>query len=204
MRTLSRGGRRPTRARARRSAAPARMTMGDMRQRLLLLLLHCPTLSGVGSPALRFANTFGDHMVLQAGTSVSIWGHAPAGSEVSVTSSASPRKTTARADANGTWQVALAAGPPSATPRAVVATSGGATAALKDVLFGDVCELPGCPPPYPSVEPCMPLDSHCNGAGSDCTLVSVGTRSAGVCSGQSNMQFVSDDTFSICAYCFLS
>ena len=110
---------------------------------LLLLSVGDPSVGRApAAPALglRFANTFGDHMVLQAGLSVSIWGHAPAGSEVEVSSSMSPHKATAHADKNGTWQVALAAGPPSDTAHAVVATSGGVQVALKDVLLGDVCE----------------------------------------------------------------
>eukprot|EP01052_Picozoa_sp_SAG31_P064079 SAG31_NODE_22958_length_514_cov_0.978313_1_plen_90_part_01 len=81
----------------------------------LSLLLIAPGLSSSGSNCnieLRFANTFGDHMVLQAGAAVSIWGHAPPGSEVVVRSSMSSQQTAARTDEGGTWHVALAAGPP--------------------------------------------------------------------------------------------
>jgi sialate O-acetylesterase len=50
---------------------------------------------------------FGDHMVLQQGGTLPVWGMAAAGEEVTVTAGAATAKTTAGAD--GKWRVDLAA-----------------------------------------------------------------------------------------------
>lgn len=95
--------------------------------------------AAAGPPELRFANTFGDHMVLQAGPFVSVWGHGPApGSLVSVVSSANPSAVTTTTTANNTWHVRLPVVAAGSMAHTVTATSGGKSAALRDVLFGDV------------------------------------------------------------------
>eukprot|EP01052_Picozoa_sp_SAG31_P004231 SAG31_NODE_174_length_21353_cov_23.387974_1_plen_204_part_00 len=99
---------------------------------------------GGGAPAaasFRFSNTHGDHMVLQqAPAKAQVWGFGTAGQSVSVVTTAAggatPVKATVAAD--GTWQVALAPVKASVTPVTVTATSGTASIALKDVLYGDV------------------------------------------------------------------
>jgi hypothetical protein len=91
-------------------------------------------------PAFRFANTLGDHMVLQqAPAKAQIWGFAPAGSSVSVTSSAAgSAPVTAAVGADGTWQAALAPVKAGSTPITITAKAGAASIVLKDVLYGDV------------------------------------------------------------------
>ena len=110
-----------------------------------LLLVGAATAVGLGQqpdpppPELRFANTFGDHMVLQAGSFVSVWGHGLGpGSAVSVVSTASPSVVTTTTTANNTWHVRLPAVAAGSMAHTVTATSGDKSAALRDVLYGDV------------------------------------------------------------------
>jgi len=78
------------------------------------LCLASPILAGIllgASPLLHADVTmpaiFGDHMVLQQGVTLPVWGMAAAGEEVTVTAGAATAKTTAGAD--GKWRVDLAA-----------------------------------------------------------------------------------------------
>ena len=83
-------------------------------------------------PAVRLAGIFGDHMVLQRGQPVRVWGFAPAGSSVRVGFRGASRLT--QADAAGRWRVDLppapAGGPHELTLQGQVV--------LRDVLMGDV------------------------------------------------------------------
>ncbi|XP_031717101.1 sialate O-acetylesterase isoform X2 [Anarrhichthys ocellatus] len=89
--------------------------------------------------ALRFASYYGDHMVLQKSPeSAVLWGYGPEGAQVTVTlSGPSQQKKSLVNVAKGIWRVTLdpveAGGPYNLT--AVVQSS---TAALTDVLFGDI------------------------------------------------------------------
>ena len=91
-------------------------------------------------PAFRFANTQGDHMVLQqAPAKAQVWGFAAAGASVTVTSTASgAAPVTVSAGADGTWAAALAPVAASTTAVTISASSGGETITLLDVLYGDV------------------------------------------------------------------
>ena len=92
-------------------------------------------------PAFRFANTLGDHAVLQqAPAKASIWGFATSGQLVNVSSSGGG-SVSAVAAADGTWQVLLPATEGSMTPHTISARSGSTTITLEDVLYGDVSIL---------------------------------------------------------------
>ena len=88
----------------------------------------------------RFANSLGDHMVLQqAPMKARLWGYATPGATVSVSSSARGSASTT-ADADGLWAVSMPPVKASMTPTTLTASS--STDAnpihLHDVLYGDV------------------------------------------------------------------
>ncbi|XP_061574872.1 sialate O-acetylesterase [Cololabis saira] len=88
--------------------------------------------------ALLFASSYGDHMVLQrAPQRAVLWGFGPEGTLVTVSLSPGKQKPSPVTVSGGIWQVTLdpvdAGGPYNVT-----ATSKAGTAALTDVLFGDI------------------------------------------------------------------
>ncbi|OPZ27634.1 MAG: Glycosyl hydrolases family 2, sugar binding domain [Lentisphaerae bacterium ADurb.BinA184] len=89
-------------------------------------------------PGLRVPAVLGDHMVLQAGLPVPVWGWAEAGAEITVSFAGQTAKATAGAD--GRWQVRLAAMPASAEGRELRIQSNrdAAPRVLADVLVGEV------------------------------------------------------------------
>jgi sialate O-acetylesterase len=95
-------------------------------------------LCGVGLPAradVKLSNLFGDHMVLQRGIPVSIWGQAEPGEQVTVTFAGA--SVGAAADAERNWRVVLPAMTESAEGRSLT-VAGKNTVTLSDVLVGDV------------------------------------------------------------------
>ncbi len=78
---------------------------------------------------------FGDHMVLQQGAKLPVWGTADAGESVTVT--VGGETATATAGADGKWLVNLAPLPAGTTPVTVTVT-GKNTITFSDVLMGDV------------------------------------------------------------------
>jgi sialate O-acetylesterase len=78
---------------------------------------------------------FGDHMVLQQGTKLPVWGWADAGEKVTVTVGSETGSATAGAD--GKWQVSLAPLPAGTTP-VTMTVAGKNKIAYQDVLVGDV------------------------------------------------------------------
>lgn len=80
---------------------------------------------------------FGDHMVLQKGASVPVWGEAAPGAEVEVIASwrSDPARTTA--DAQGKWKVEIET-PLQADASTVEVKSGEASLHYEDVIFGEV------------------------------------------------------------------
>ncbi len=92
----------------------------------------------VTAAELRLPAVLGDHMVLQAGLPVPVWGWAEPGAEVSVSFAGQTAKATAGAD--GRWEATLAAMPASAESRELrVTTNRDATPrVLADVLVGEV------------------------------------------------------------------
>jgi sialate O-acetylesterase len=78
---------------------------------------------------------FGDHMVLQEGKTLPVWGAAEPNEAVTVTIGAASGKATA--DASGKWRVDLPALTATSTP-VTVTVAGKNTITLNDVLVGDV------------------------------------------------------------------
>ncbi len=94
--------------------------------------VHKPLLTLSAQAAVTLPATFSDHMVLQSGKPVPVWGTADANTEVTV-AIAGQRKTT-KADAEGQWLLKLDALTASAEP--LTLTVGDKT--IKDVLIGEV------------------------------------------------------------------
>jgi sialate O-acetylesterase len=96
---------------------------------VLLLILSTAARGEVKVPAI-----FGDHMVLQRGMKIPIWGTADAGEKVTVKLANQERATTA--DEHGKWRVTL--DPVAANGSLVVTIAGTNTITLHDVLVGEV------------------------------------------------------------------
>ena len=104
---------------------------------LLLPALCAVPVMSLHASELRVAGVFTEHMVLQRGTSVPVWGSADVGKRVSVEFSG--QKKTASADASGRWIVQLDPLPASAEGRELLVTAEGDTSLrLGDVLVGEV------------------------------------------------------------------
>jgi sialate O-acetylesterase len=78
---------------------------------------------------------FGDHMVLQEGAKLPVWGTADPGEDVTVT--VGSEKAQAKADDKGKWRVELAPLPGNSAPVTVTVT-GKNTVTFSDVLVGEV------------------------------------------------------------------
>jgi sialate O-acetylesterase len=104
--------------------------------------LACATVLLCSGPAaVELPGIFGDHMVLQRGRPVPVWGTAEPGAEVVVEFAG--QRQAARADAAGGWRVAIEPLEASDEPRELRVTAtppGGAAAAVTvgDVLVGEV------------------------------------------------------------------
>ncbi len=96
----------------------------------LLSLLPCALRAEVKPAAL-----FADHMVLQSGTEVPVWGTASPGEKVTVSFAGTSKSVTAGED--GTWKVVLPSMPPSAESRTMT-IAGSNTLTVNDVLVGEV------------------------------------------------------------------
>ena len=104
-----------------------------------LLFAGCLALATVAAPPSTRADVklpalFGDHMVLQQGQPIPIWGWADPGEEVRVTLGGDSR--TVKADADGKWKVLL--GKLSAGGPNKVEIQGNNSLTLNDVLIGEV------------------------------------------------------------------
>ena len=88
--------------------------------------------------AIRLASVFTDHMVLQRCRCVPVWGRAEPGDKVTVRFAG--QAATAVTDKDGRWNVELGFMAPNATPATLTAalSDGTQTAAIADVLVGDV------------------------------------------------------------------
>jgi len=95
-----------------------------------ITFLSCAAALGDVKPATLFS----DHMVLQSGMSVPVWGTATAGEKVTVTLNEQTRSATA--DAGGKWVVRLT-GLKTGGPYEMT-VSGNNTISIKDVLVGEV------------------------------------------------------------------
>ena len=86
--------------------------------------------------ALKLAAPIGDHMVLQQGKATSIWGMAPAGSEVTV--SFAGQTIEATANEKGEWIAKLSPLKQNAAAQALTVKAVGETLAVEDILVGEV------------------------------------------------------------------
>ncbi len=93
-------------------------------------LFAAPARADVKLPAI-----FSDHMVLQNGASVPVWGWAEAGEEVSVAIAGQAQTT--KADASGKWAVKLSKLKKTAEPQTLT-VKGKNTLTVNDVLVGEV------------------------------------------------------------------
>ena len=84
---------------------------------------------------------FSNHMVLQRGRAIPVWGVADPGEEVSVGFAGALLRATA--DSSGRWEVALPAMEWCAEPRDLVVAGGTNEVVLSDVLVGDVWLIGG-------------------------------------------------------------
>src|SRR5215469_2456988 len=106
-----------------------------MRAKVVLLLACLFSVSAIARAELRLPCLFKDHMVLQEGTAVPVWGTANAGERITVALAGQSAETTAGTD--GRWKVALnlhglAGGPYR------LSIAGVNTITLFDVLVGEV------------------------------------------------------------------
>jgi sialidase-1 len=92
--------------------------------------------AGRNSARVSLPDVLGDHMVLQADAEIPVWGRGPTGADISVTFGEETQRTTV--DANGDWQVRLAARKASAKPAKLLIQSGCQRVELNDVLVGEV------------------------------------------------------------------
>lgn len=87
------------------------------------------------SAEVKLAGLFSDHMVLQSGKAVPVWGSAAPDEEVTVTIAGQTKAEKAGAD--GKWTVKLEALKPSSTPTTLT-VKGSNTLTVQDVLIGEV------------------------------------------------------------------
>ncbi len=110
-----------------------------IRARAGALLMVCVAIACAGEdagiPTRAFVHSlFHDHMLLQRGRAVPVWGWATPGTKVTVAIAGA--HVSAAADANGRWQVALPAMTAGGPHRMTI--SGPRTLTIEDVLVGDV------------------------------------------------------------------
>ena len=107
-----------------------------MKYALLILLGLFLTVGNGLSAELKPASLFQDHMVLQRGKPVPVWGTADAGKPITV--KIGIQQATGKADDKGNWRVDLPAVEANATGQSMTVTDGDKTITLADVLVGDV------------------------------------------------------------------
>lgn len=97
----------------------------------LLLWASC-----VQGQSLRLAEPFTDHMVLQRGVRIMVWGETGPGEAVTVRFAGQQQSSVA--DSSGRWALQLPAQAACDQPRQLQVASGGETLSITDVLVGDV------------------------------------------------------------------
>ena len=100
----------------------------------LLLLAAVVVVPGAARGEVSLASVFADHMVLQRGRAVPVWGSAAAGEQVGVSIGKQTRST--KADAAGLWKVMLEAMPAGGPHQLVIRATN--TLKVTDVLVGEV------------------------------------------------------------------
>ncbi len=94
------------------------------------------TSAAMADQALKAAPIFGDHMVLQRGIELPVWGIAEPGAAVMVNFGGERGETKAGGD--GQWRVVLGATEASAKPGTMTVSSGSEKLKFEDVLVGEV------------------------------------------------------------------
>ncbi len=105
-----------------------------MKSLLAITLISVVALSDVARGDVKLPAIFGDHMVLQRGVKVPVWGTADAGEKVTVKTSRQEKSTTA--DGQGKWRITL--DPLDATDPIEITITGKNSITFKDVLLGEV------------------------------------------------------------------
>lgn len=103
---------------------------------LLCGFLTCARAQNADDFKFKLNHVFQDHMVLQAGIPVPIWGQAPANTEVSV--SFSDQSLLTRAGEDGFWRVNLKPLDVSLESKTLTVATGKQTLVIHDVLVGEV------------------------------------------------------------------
>ena len=130
----------------------------------MLTLILCALLATAGSShaaPLKLPAIFSDHMVLQFGRVIPVWGWAEPGESVKVTFRHFAEETTATAD--GSWRVEI--GPLDAGgPDRLYVVSGEKTIVLDDVLCGEVWLCSGQSNMAMTVDRCLDAENEIAGA----------------------------------------
>ena len=100
-----------------------------------VVLLSCLLIPLVTQADVKMPGIFSDHMVLQQGMEIPVWGWADAGEAVTVTLGAQVVKTKAGAD--GKWRIDLEKTAANHQPQRL-AVAGKNTVTIEDVLVGEV------------------------------------------------------------------
>ncbi len=103
----------------------------------LLPLLMVIFLFQTSRAEVKLPTVFGDNMVLQQQTEVSVWGWAKAGSTVKIISSWNKKSYSAKTDNDGNWKVKIQTPVASFTPY-TLSVSEGNNITLKNILIGEV------------------------------------------------------------------
>jgi sialate O-acetylesterase len=110
-----------------------------MNGRLILVMALGVLAFSAFADGLRFPAWFSDHMVLQRGKAIPVWGWAKAGAKVTV--KLGDEIQTGEADQNGRWSVSFSPRP--AGGPFVLSAEGGSKIEITDVLIGDVWVIGG-------------------------------------------------------------
>ena len=105
-------------------------------KRACILILVCLTTVATVRADVKFGSVFGDHMVLQRGMKLPIWGMADPGEKVTV--SLGEQEASAAAAADGRWRVVLPARSASTEALTLTANGRSSAATARDVLVGEV------------------------------------------------------------------
>ena len=105
---------------------------------LLTLLMAGSLFSASLTAKVRIGAPFGDGMVLQGKSKVSLWGKAKAASVVTILPSWNYKETKVKTDADGNWKTALPTPTASYTPYSITIKDGESTVLVRNVLIGEV------------------------------------------------------------------
>lgn len=106
-----------------------------------MMALYVSTVCNVSGAMVTTPRIFNDHMVLQRGKAVPVWGTASPGEIVTVTFAGHTVRATA--DASGSWNVRLAPMTANATGQTLTVAGDTNTLTMTDVLVGDVWLVSG-------------------------------------------------------------